>query len=157
MVPRLQIAHPRRISRSMRRLAGARTSSSPVLLVPPLRAHGTGTSFPPSHARGSVRSRSPIALTLSPSFGTFFLLSIFPSDIYCFSAHIVHWLTEANRPFKIMEDRELRELLLAGCPELTVPSRRTIGHDLNAAFNRCSQRIVRMLEVRLLSSPLDMY
>jgi hypothetical protein len=127
------------------------------LLVPPPLAHGMATSFPPLHARGSVQSRSPIALTLSPSFGTFFLLSIFPSDTYCLSAHIVHWLAEANRPFKIMEDRELREILLAGRPELTVPSRRTIGHDLNAAFNRCSQRIVSMLEVRLLSSALDMY
>ncbi|KAJ7713344.1 hypothetical protein B0H14DRAFT_2413882, partial [Mycena olivaceomarginata] len=38
------------------------------------------------------------------------------------------------------------EILLAGCPELTVPSHRTIGHDLNAAFDRCSQRIVHMLE-----------
>ncbi|KAJ7822086.1 hypothetical protein B0H14DRAFT_2370914, partial [Mycena olivaceomarginata] len=58
-----------------------------------------------------------------------------------------------QRPVKVThrthtqpEFRYLREILLAGRPELTVPSRRTIGHDLNAAFNRCSQRIVSMLE-----------
>ncbi|KAF8130495.1 hypothetical protein K438DRAFT_1643689 [Mycena galopus ATCC 62051] len=63
-----------------------------------------------------------------------------------FRAHIVRWLAEANRPFRIMEDRELRELLLAGRPEHNIPSRRTIGRDLNAAFDRCSQRIINLLE-----------
>ncbi|KAF7349077.1 Dimer-Tnp-hAT domain-containing protein [Mycena venus] len=53
---------------------------------------------------------------------------------------------EANRPFRIMEDRELRELLLAGRPELNIPSRRTIGRDLNAVFDRCSQRIINLLD-----------
>ncbi|KAJ7776075.1 hypothetical protein B0H14DRAFT_2401615, partial [Mycena olivaceomarginata] len=52
-----------------------------------------------------------------------------------FRAYIVRWLAEANRPFRIMEDRELRELLLAGRPEHTIPSRRSISRDLNAAFD----------------------
>ncbi|KAJ7715100.1 hypothetical protein B0H14DRAFT_2413324, partial [Mycena olivaceomarginata] len=53
-----------------------------------------------------------------------------------------------QRPVKVTHRTHTQpeELLLAGRPELTVPSRRTIGHDLNAAFNRCSQRIVHMLE-----------
>lgn len=87
----------------------------------------------------------------------FFLVLIFLSDTYGFSAHIVRWLAEANRPFKIMEDRELKEMLLAGRPELSIHSRRTIGRDLNAAFDCCSQRIIRILEVRLLSGRLNMY
>jgi hypothetical protein len=87
----------------------------------------------------------------------FSVLIFFPRDTYGFSAHIVRWLAEANRPFRIMEDRELKEMLLAGRPELTIPSRRTIGRDLSAAFDRCSQRVIRMLEVRLISSPLNMY
>ncbi|KAJ7811787.1 hypothetical protein B0H14DRAFT_2378101, partial [Mycena olivaceomarginata] len=41
---------------------------------------------------------------------------------------------------------EFRELLLAGRPEHTIPSRRAIGRDLNEAFDRCSQRIVNLLE-----------
>ncbi|KAJ7818443.1 hypothetical protein B0H14DRAFT_3739987 [Mycena olivaceomarginata] len=31
-------------------------------------------------------------------------------------AHIVHWVAEANRPIKIVEDHELKELLGAGKP-----------------------------------------
>ncbi|KAJ7348027.1 hypothetical protein DFH08DRAFT_699153, partial [Mycena albidolilacea] len=43
-------------------------------------------------------------------------------------------------------DRELRELLLAGRPEHTIPSHRAIGRDLNEAFDQCSKRIVNLLD-----------
>ncbi|KAJ7831097.1 hypothetical protein B0H13DRAFT_1579474, partial [Mycena leptocephala] len=55
-----------------------------------------------------------------------------------------------QRPVKVSHrthtQPEFRYMLLAGRPELTIPSRRTIGRDLSAAFDRCSQRVIRMLE-----------
>ncbi|KAJ6473782.1 hypothetical protein C8R45DRAFT_835183 [Mycena sanguinolenta] len=55
-------------------------------------------------------------------------------------AHIVRWIAEANLPLKIVEDRELRELLGAGRPGFNIPSRRTIAlfihHDISATRNR---------------------
>ncbi|KAJ7206326.1 hypothetical protein GGX14DRAFT_303109, partial [Mycena pura] len=55
-----------------------------------------------------------------------------------------------QRPVKVSHrahtEPEFRELLLAGRPEHHIPSRRTIGRDLNAAFDRCSQRIVNLLD-----------
>ncbi|KAF7291900.1 Dimer-Tnp-hAT domain-containing protein [Mycena indigotica] len=63
-----------------------------------------------------------------------------------FRAHIVRWLAEAARPLRTIEDRELKELLGAGRPELTVPSRFTVARDLQAAYERCATRIANLLE-----------
>ncbi|KAJ6512712.1 hypothetical protein C8R45DRAFT_813319, partial [Mycena sanguinolenta] len=61
-------------------------------------------------------------------------------------AHFVRWIAEANRAVKIVEDRELKELLEAGRPDFKTPSRRTVARDLNTAYERCSGRIQELLE-----------
>ncbi|KAJ7190630.1 hypothetical protein GGX14DRAFT_382010 [Mycena pura] len=63
-----------------------------------------------------------------------------------FRAHFVRWIAEANRPVRIVEDRELKELLGAGRPGLRIPSRRTVARDLNAAYERCSEHVKDLLE-----------
>lgn len=60
----------------------------------------------------------------------------------------MRWIAEANRPLRIVEDRELKELLSAGRPGFNVPSRFTVARDLNAAYKRCSSRVKTLLEVR---------
>ncbi|KAF8173556.1 hypothetical protein K438DRAFT_1610677, partial [Mycena galopus ATCC 62051] len=61
-------------------------------------------------------------------------------------AHIVRWIAEANRPVRIVEDRELKELLGAGRPGFNMPSRRTVARDLNVAYEHCSGRVKTLLE-----------
>jgi hypothetical protein len=61
-------------------------------------------------------------------------------------ARIVKWITQNNRPVTIIEDTELRELLLAGRPQLTLPSRHTISRDINASFVHCRDRIKKLLQ-----------
>ncbi|KAJ7902586.1 hypothetical protein B0H14DRAFT_2329133, partial [Mycena olivaceomarginata] len=60
-------------------------------------------------------------------------------------ACIVCWITEANRPLNIVADRQLQDLLIAGRPELTVPSRSTAARDLKAVYERSAHRIKKLL------------
>ncbi|KAJ6577977.1 hypothetical protein B0H19DRAFT_883837, partial [Mycena capillaripes] len=62
-----------------------------------------------------------------------------------FRARIVCWITEANRPFKIVHDRQLEDLLTAGRPELKVPSRSTVARDLKAVYERSAERVKKLL------------
>ncbi|KAJ7307068.1 hypothetical protein DFH08DRAFT_720301, partial [Mycena albidolilacea] len=62
-----------------------------------------------------------------------------------FHAHIVRWIAEANRPLKIVGDRQLQDLLTASRPELTVPSRSTVARDLKAVYERSTDRIKKLL------------
>jgi hypothetical protein len=61
-------------------------------------------------------------------------------------ARIVKWVTENNRPVTIIDDTELRELLLAGRPQLTLPSRHTVARDIDACFEHCRDRIKTLLQ-----------
>lgn len=71
---------------------------------------------------------------------------------YLRSAHFVRWIAEANRAVRVVEDRELKELMGAGRPEFKMPSRRTVARDLNTAYERCSSRIRELLSVCFLLS-----
>jgi hypothetical protein len=62
-------------------------------------------------------------------------------------AHIVRWVTESNRPRHIVNDREFEVLMKAGRPGTTLPSVLTVGRDVNAAFERCRDRIDKLLKV----------
>lgn len=64
-----------------------------------------------------------------------------------FRANLVRWVTESNRSLSIIEDRKFRELMLAGRPQAEIPTRRTIARDIQASFNRCEERINRLLQV----------
>ena len=60
-------------------------------------------------------------------------------------ARIVKWVTENNRPMAIIRDCELSELLLAGRPQLSLPSPQTIGRDIKVSFDRCREHIKTLL------------
>jgi hypothetical protein len=62
------------------------------------------------------------------------------------SAHIVKWVTENNRPTNIVNDRELRELLKAGHPNIEIPSPWTVSRDIHASFKKCRDRISMLLK-----------
>jgi hypothetical protein len=64
------------------------------------------------------------------------------------SAHFVRWVTRNNRPTSIVEDQDLRELLMAGRPSLVIPSPATISRDIKASFNKCREHVARLLQVR---------
>jgi len=63
------------------------------------------------------------------------------------SANLVRWLTENNRPTNIINDRALRDLLLAGRPSIDLPSRFTISRDIRLSFLKCQDRISKLLQV----------
>jgi hypothetical protein len=65
-----------------------------------------------------------------------------------YSAHLVKWLTENNRPINIINDRELRELLTAGRPSIQLPTNPTILRDIHMSFEKCQVRIAKLLQVR---------
>ncbi|KAJ7366043.1 hypothetical protein DFH08DRAFT_617433, partial [Mycena albidolilacea] len=62
-----------------------------------------------------------------------------------FRTCIVCWIAEANRPLKIVEDRQLQDLLTAGRPDLTTPSRSTVARDLKAVYERSADRVKKLL------------
>jgi hypothetical protein len=65
----------------------------------------------------------------------------------CYSAHLVKWITENNRPINIINDRELRDLLTAGRPSIQLPSTFTISRDIFASFEKCRNRVAKLLQV----------
>ena len=74
-------------------------------------------------------------------------MPLFSSNHDFYSAHIVRWVTESNRPRNIVNDREFEVLMKAGRPGTTLPSVSTVGRDINAAFERCRERIDKLLKV----------
>jgi hypothetical protein len=61
------------------------------------------------------------------------------------SAHIAKWVAESNRPASIVSDPELIDLLTTGHPHLKVPSSRTVRRDIKAAYEKCRERIAKLL------------
>jgi hypothetical protein len=57
----------------------------------------------------------------------------------------VKWITESNRPANVINDRELQELLTAGRPKLSLPSLTTLLRDIHASFDKCRERIAKLL------------
>lgn len=64
-------------------------------------------------------------------------------------AEIVRWVAESNRPFAIVEDRAFQSLMKTGRPEYWIPSRWTVGRDVQKVFARTRTRIGKMLKVSL--------
>ena len=62
------------------------------------------------------------------------------------SAHTVKWVTESNHPAAIVADAELINLLMTGHPHLKVPSPNTVRRDIKAAYRKCWERIVKLLQ-----------
>jgi len=62
------------------------------------------------------------------------------------SAHIAKWVAESNRPANIVSDPELIGLLTTGRPTLKVPSSNTVRRDVKAAYEKCRERIGKLLQ-----------
>jgi hypothetical protein len=60
--------------------------------------------------------------------------------------HLFKWVTENNRPANIINDHELHDLLMAGRPSIDLPSNKTISRDINASFEKCQERIAKLLQ-----------
>ena len=71
---------------------------------------------------------------------------IFTFYVHNNSAHLIKWVTKNNRPANIINDRELRELLTAGRPSVDLPSNKMISRDINASFEKCRERIAKLLQ-----------
>jgi len=54
-------------------------------------------------------------------------------------------VAESNRPAAVVSDPELINLLTTGHPHLKVPSPNTVRRDVKAAYERCRQRITKLL------------
>ena len=57
------------------------------------------------------------------------------------------WCAESNRPAHIVEDWEFNVLMKAGRPSSFIPSTRTVTRDIKSAFERCHNRIDKILKV----------
>jgi hypothetical protein len=64
-------------------------------------------------------------------------------------AEIVRWVCESARPFDIVKDRAFQSLMKTGQPEYYIPSPSTISCDIKLVFAQTRQRIVKMLQVRM--------
>ncbi|THU80784.1 hypothetical protein K435DRAFT_694965, partial [Dendrothele bispora CBS 962.96] len=61
--------------------------------------------------------------------------------------HRMHTNPERRcRPIKIVEDRKLREIVLAGRPQAQFSHRRELAQDIDTAFTVCSERIAKILK-----------
>ena len=76
---------------------------------------------------------------------TSFMFEVFILTVL--SAHIVKWVTEDNRPSNIVNNPEPHKILSAGCPHLSIPSPSTVSWDINASFEKCQERISKLLHV----------
>ena len=62
---------------------------------------------------------------------SYFLLPL----ITLFSAHIVRWCAESNRPLTMIKDRQFIMLMKAGCPCSTLPLPRTISQGTSTMLS----------------------
>jgi len=53
------------------------------------------------------------------------------------STHLVKWLMENNWPINIINDRELWDILTAGCPSIQLPTNPLISNDIHTSFEKC--------------------
>jgi hypothetical protein len=98
-----------------------------------------------SLGKDKIPSRTLTVHTLPPSFGEYDSCNTFIWLTYT-SAHIAKWVAESNRPATVVSDPELINLLTTGHPHLKVPSPNTVRRDVKAAYERCRQRITKLLQ-----------
>ncbi|KAJ7195705.1 hypothetical protein B0H12DRAFT_1038621, partial [Mycena haematopus] len=61
-------------------------------------------------------------------------------------ANIVRWITESNRPAKIVSDPGFECLMKTGRPSTSLPSPRTVARDVHASFKLCKLKIAKLLQ-----------
>lgn len=57
------------------------------------------------------------------------------------------WIVRRHRPFSIVEDTELIDILQMFCDHVTVPSARTISRDVQEIFQMTKVNVARFLQV----------
>jgi hypothetical protein len=120
---------------------------STQLLLARKLLHAAAPSLHSLRAKANNRSDIRTVSTRTLKSGRFSLIYIYvPILTYC-SAHLVKWVTENNRPINIINDRELRDLLTAGRPSISLPTNPTISRDIDASFEKCRERISKLLQV----------
>jgi hypothetical protein len=60
---------------------------------------------------------------------------------------IVRWVSEALRPFTIVNDQAFLSLMKTGRPNYYLPSEFTVSRDVRHVFTRTRERIAKMLNV----------
>ena len=58
------------------------------------------------------------------------------------------WCASRHRPFAIVEDPELREIMRMLYAKVQVPSRGSVARDIQLVMNETRARLVRRFEVR---------
>ncbi|KAJ7745353.1 hypothetical protein B0H16DRAFT_1321779, partial [Mycena metata] len=61
-------------------------------------------------------------------------------------ANIVRWVTESNRPVKIVTDFGFETLMKTGRPSTSIPSPRQVFRDVHASFDLCKAKIAKLLQ-----------
>ena len=59
----------------------------------------------------------------------------------------MRWVSEDLRPFKIVNDRGFKVLMISGRPGYKLPSPMTVSRDVRVVFVRTRARLARMLQV----------
>jgi hypothetical protein len=72
-----------------------------------------------------------------------------PSLIDCLSQEFALWCAESARPFAIVKDQCLLNLLKTGRPEYPIPSPTTISRDVQRIFEHTKARLATILQVNL--------
>ena len=62
-------------------------------------------------------------------------------------AKIVHWVSESDRPFKIVKDWGFQKLMKTGRLEYYIPSPETVSQDVKKVFVHVCKRIAKLLKV----------
>ena len=143
-----KIRHPRPISNTMPFAASVKMRSTWLLLA----SEPLNSATPSSHsscAKANNQLNICTVSILTQKFGKCSSKNYYPIltlHIHDNSAHLVKWITENNRPANIINDRELRDLLTAGRPNIELPSNNTIFRDIKASFEKCRNRIAKLLQ-----------
>jgi hypothetical protein len=62
---------------------------------------------------------------------------------------LLRWVVLKNRPFAIVEDEELVEILAMLNPKVNSPSGQTVGRDVCDVHEMMMQKLLHLLEVSL--------
>jgi hypothetical protein len=65
----------------------------------------------------------------------------------CARAHIAQWCAKSNWPMNIVRDHQFKVLMKTGRPGTMIPSPMTVSCNIKIVFERCRERINKILKV----------
>lgn len=66
-----------------------------------------------------------------------------------FSAEFVHWVSENQHPFQVVNDHTFHSLMKTGRPECYIPSAEAVSCDVKNVFVNIHGKVAKMLQVSL--------